>query len=100
MNQLLQVMVDKGGSDLHLTVGRPPLIRFHGRMRALSLPPLTADDTNSLMRSITSDRAQQELNEVGGADFGFSFGEQSRFRVSIFKQKGAIGLVLRQIPNK
>lgn len=97
MNQLLQVMVDKGGSDLHITVGRPPLIRLHGRLRPLSTPPLTADDTLALMRSISSERVQQELNEVGGSDFGFSFGEQARFRVSIFKQRGTIGLVLRQI---
>ena len=97
MNQLLQVMVDKGGSDLHITVGRPPLIRLHGRLRPLSTPPLTADDTLALMRSISSERVQQELNEVGGSDFGFSFGTQARFRVSVFKQRGTIGLVLRQI---
>ncbi len=100
INQLLQVMVDKGGSDLHLEVGRPPLIRFHGRLRALSTPPLATEDTLALMRSITSERAQQELNQVGGSDFGFSFGDQARFRVSIFKQKGCVGLVLRQISNQ
>jgi len=93
-------MVDKGGSDLHLEVGRPPLIRFHGRLRALSTPPLATEDTLALMRSITSERAQQELNQVGGSDFGFSFGDQARFRVSIFKQKGCVGLVLRQISNQ
>lgn len=99
INQLLQVMVDKGGSDLHLAVGRPPVIRFHGRMRALNVPPLTPEDTANLMKSISSARAQQELSESGGSDFGFAFGEQARFRVAIFKQKGHTGLVLRQIPN-
>lgn len=93
-------MVDKGGSDLHLSVGRPPTIRFHGRMRPLNTPPLTGEDVVHLMKSISSQRSQLELNEGGGADFGFAFGDQARFRVAIFKQKGNVGLVLRQIPNK
>ena len=100
INQLLQLMVEKGGSDLHLAVGRPPVIRLHGRMRTLNTPALTPDDTVSLMKSITSERAQQELGESGGADFGFAFGTMARFRVSVFKQKGNVGLVLRQIPTK
>ena len=54
----------------------------------------------ALMKSITPDRCQQELQEVGGSDFGFAFGDLARFRVSIFKQRGNIAMVLRQIPNK
>ena len=52
------------------------------------------------MKSIAPDRCQQELAEVGGSDFGFAFGDFCRFRVSIFKQRGNVGMVLRQIPNK
>lgn len=100
ISQLLQLIVEKGGSDLLLTVGRPPTIRLHGRLRTLNTPALTPEDTIGLMKSISSDRAQQELNEKGGADFGFAFGDQARFRVAIFKQKGCVGLVLRQIPSK
>ncbi len=100
INQLLQLMVEKGGSDLHLAVGRPPVIRLHGRMRTLNTPSLTPEDTVALMKSISSARAQQELGEKGGSDFAFAFAEQSRFRVAIFKQKGHVGLVLRQIPYR
>lgn len=100
INQLLQLVVDRGGSDLHLSVDKPPVVRIHGRMRALNTPPLTPSDTMSLMKSICSERAQQELDEKGGTDFGFAFGEQARFRVSIFKQRGSIGLVLRHISNQ
>jgi twitching motility protein PilT len=100
IDKLLDLVVDKGASDLHLTVGVPPVVRLHGKMRALNTPPLTPEDTTALMKSIASERAQQELAEVGGSDFGFSFGEKARFRVSILKQKGNIGLVLRQISNK
>ena len=52
------------------------------------------------MQSIAPERCQQELQEVGGSDFGFAFGNQARFRVSIFKQKGNVAMVLRQIPMK
>jgi twitching motility protein PilT len=52
------------------------------------------------MKSITPDRNQQEIQEEGGTDFGFAFGDQGRFRVSIFRQKGNLSLVLRLIPTK
>ena len=99
IDKLLELVVDKGASDLHITVGSPPVVRLSGKLRALNTPPLTAEDTQALMKSITSERAQQELAETGGADFGFSFGDRARFRVSVLKQKGNVGLVLRQISN-
>jgi twitching motility protein PilT len=100
IDKLLQVVVNQGASDLHLAVGQPPVVRLHGRLRRLETKTLTADDTVSLMKSITPDRCQTELQEAGGTDFGFAFGTAARFRVSVFKQRGNIGLVLRQIPNK
>jgi twitching motility protein PilT len=100
IDKLLQTVVTQGASDLHISVGQPPVLRLHGRMRKLETKVLTGEDTVSLMKSITPERCQQELQEVGGSDFGFAFGSAARFRVSIFKQKGNIGMVLRQIPNK
>ena len=100
IDKILDLVVDKGASDLHVTVGSPPVVRLQGKLRALNTPPLTAEDTIALMKSITSERCQQELAEKGGADFGFGFGDKARFRVSIFKQKGNVGMVLRQISNK
>jgi len=100
INQLLQLVVEKSASDLHLAVGRPPTLRLSGRLRSINSPELTGEDTARLMKSITSDRCQQELNEEGTTDFGFAFGDKARFRVSCFKQKGEIGIVLRQIPNQ
>lgn len=99
IDKLLQTVVTQGASDLHIAVGQPPVLRLHGRMRKLETKVLTGDDTVSLMKSISPERCQQELQEVGGSDFGFAFGTQARFRVSIFKQKGNIGMVLRQIPT-
>ena len=100
INKLLQTVVNQNASDLILTVGCRPMIRLHGRLVPLQTKVLDGDDTVSLMRSITSERAQQELQKVGGSDFGFSFGEQARFRVSVFKQRGKTAIALRLIPNK
>ena len=99
MSDLLQLVLDEGASDLHLPVGSPPVLRIHGGLQPLDTDPLTPDDTEYLMKSITSEVNQQHLQEEGGVDFGFAFGDQARFRVSVFKQKGAIGLVLRTISN-
>ncbi|MFM8785848.1 MAG: type IV pilus twitching motility protein PilT [Phycisphaerales bacterium] len=100
MDRLLDVVVKQDASDLHLSCGRPPTIRLSGRLRNLATKVLEPDDMLQLMKSITPERNQQELQEVGGTDFGFAFGTAARFRVSVFKQKGAISMVLRQIPNR
>ena len=100
IDKLLHTVVNQGASDLHISVGQPPVVRLHGRMRKLETKVLSSDDTTALMKSIAPERCQTELQEVGGSDFGFAFGTAARFRVSIFKQKGNIGMVLRQIPNK
>lgn len=100
MDRLLETVVREGASDLHLTVGRPPTVRLHGHLTNLKTKTLESDDMVALMKSITPESKQQELSEGGGCDFGFSFGDQARFRVSIFKQRSDIAMVLRRIPNK
>jgi twitching motility protein PilT len=100
MDRLLHACVTQGASDIHLVVGRAPVLRIDGRLRSLETKVLEPDDTVALMKSITPDRNQQELQEEGGTDFGFAFGDEGRFRVSVFRQKGNISLVLRLIPSK
>lgn len=100
IDRLLETVIKQDASDLHLTVGQPPIIRMSGHLRRLETKVLTADDTTALMKAITPERNQQELQEEGGTDFGFGFGDLGRFRVAIFKQKGTIALVLRLIPYK
>lgn len=99
MAQLLQLVVDEGASDLHLSVGVSPVLRISGNMVPIDTEPLTSEDTDRLMKSITSQSHQEKLKQLGGSDFGFSFGTQARFRVSIFRQRGSVGMVLRTIPN-
>src|SRR5258706_14744230 len=100
LSVFLELVVSEGASDLHLRVGVPPVIRLHGVLHCVEGPPLRPEDTEELMRSITSEDHIQQVRERGGADFGFAFGELARFRVSVFKEKGNFGLVLRQIPSK
>ena len=98
IDKLLSAQVKQGASDLHITTGQPPVLRLHGRMQKLKTKVLDASDTMGLMKSITPDRCQQEFNETGSTDFGFAFGDQARFRVSVFRQRGDVAMVLRQIP--
>jgi twitching motility protein PilT len=100
IDKLLMACVKQNASDIHITTGQPPVFRMDGRMRKLETKVLEADDTVALMKSITPDRCQHELAEVGGCDFGFAFGDMARFRVAVFKQRGNVAMVLRQIPNK
>ncbi|HEY2414600.1 MAG TPA: type IV pilus twitching motility protein PilT [Pirellulaceae bacterium] len=99
IDKLLQACVKQGASDIHIVVGQPPVFRLHGRMRKLETQVLEAEDSVALMKSIAPERSQRELQEKGSADFGFAFGDLARFRVSIFKQRGFISMVLRQIPT-
>lgn len=100
MDRLLDTVVKERASDLHLTVGRPPTVRLHGHLQNLKTKVIDADDMVALMKSITPEQKQQELSEKGGTDFGFSYGDKARFRVSIFKQRGDLAIVLRLIPSR
>jgi twitching motility protein PilT len=100
IDKLLATVIQLKASDLHITVGQPPVIRHHSRLRRLDTKVLDGEDTTALMKSITPDRCQQELQEKGGSDFAIEFTDGYRFRVAIFKQKGSVGIVLRRIPSQ
>jgi twitching motility protein PilT len=93
IDKLLHTVIGLKASDLHISVGQPPVIRHNGRLRRLDAKVLDNDDTTGLMN--TPDRCQQELQEVGGADFAIEFVDGYRFRTAVFKQRGNIGIVMR-----
>jgi len=99
IDKLLTAAIKGGVSDIHITANSPPIFRQSGSMTPQPTKVLTPDDTNGLMKAITPERCQAELAEKGGTDFGFAFKDMARFRVSVFKQKGTIAMVLRQIPK-
>jgi twitching motility protein PilT len=96
MNQLMEICLQQNASDIHITVGRPPTFRIHGAAKSLKVPPLTADDTATLMKQITSDRRQTELAEMGSIDFAIGYLDQARFRVNVSAQQGRLAMVLRR----
>ncbi len=103
IDKLMGALVNMDGSDLHLVVGDKPIIRLHGRMHRLETKVLTADDMVALMKSVTPEKNQQELQESGTTDFAVGMHE-SRFRVSIHRQQfmdqaNVIGIVMRLIPQ-
>ena len=100
MNELLDLMLEQRASDLHIQVGQPPTLRIDGFMTPVDGPALRPADTEDLMRAISPDVHQERLKTKGGADFGFSFMDKSRFRVNLFKSMGATGMVLRTISNR
>ena len=100
MDDLLELAVAEGASDLHLAVGLPPVLRIHGSLAPLDAEPLRPEDTERLVRSFAPAHHLEALERDLGSDFGFPFRDLARFRVSIFRQKGHVGIVLRQIPTK
>jgi twitching motility protein PilT len=100
IDRLLETCIKKGASDLHLHVGKQPTLRLHGRLRPLDTKVLEPEDTIALMKAITPERGQQELQEQGGTDFGFEFGKAGRFRTSVYSERGNVSVVLRLIPTR
>ena len=99
MEDLLRLVIEEKASDLHISVGAPPVVRLRGQLVKLELRPLTPEDTETLARAITSEANMQRVNEDGSVDFGFSFRGENRFRVSVYRQKGCIGIALRLVPR-
>lgn len=99
INTLLDQVIEHSASDLHLQVHQQPMLRVSGGLRAVEGPALTSDDTEALMAAITPANCQEQLKQCGGADFGFSYRNDVRFRVNVMRAKGAYGMVLRQIPK-
>jgi len=100
INSLLDIIVEKNASDLHLHVDKPPTMRVNNQLVEMGKKPLTPEDTVSYMKAIASAEQQAEVEKVGGTDFGYAFGDKARFRVSIYRQKGNINLAMRLIPYR
>jgi len=98
---LLKQAVDMQGSDLHLSIGSPPQVRVHGELE--KMPPhaeLTATDTKALAYAVLTDAQKKRFEETKELDFSFGIRGLARFRCNMFNQKGAVGAVYRQIPEK
>ncbi len=100
LNDYLFEALERGASDLHLTVGMPPSLRIHGEILAMNNPPLTSTDTRELIYGILTDQQRKRLEENLELDFSYTLPKISRFRVNIYFQKGALGAAFRMIPHE
>jgi twitching motility protein PilT len=100
IKQLLEVMVNLGASDLHLTVGSPPMYRIDGDLRPVDCAPLTPKQVEDTMRSLIPPAKRPALDENGTVDFSFAIHGVGRYRVNVFHQRGSISLVVRLVNNR
>ena len=99
LDTMLRTLVESGGSDLHLTVGAPPMIRVHGDLRPLpDYPKLTAKDTAGLVNAVLTEDQWASFEDEQEIDIAYSLSGVSRFRVNCFQQRNAYGTVMRAIP--
>ena len=99
-HQLLKDLVERGGSDLHITINTSPQIRIDGKLTPTDHPPLTAIDTKQLCYSILTETQKHKFEEESELDLSFGVKGLSRFRGNIFMQRGAVAGVFRVIPYK
>lgn len=97
---LLTDLVQKTGSDLHLKVGEPPVVRIHGRLIRENLPPLTDENMQALLSKVLSEGQWRAMDKELELDLAYSVAGLARFRVNAFHQSGHLGAVFRVIPFK
>ena len=100
LNDFLFDAVAAGASDLHVTVGLPPMIRVRGQVRPLDYEPLTANRTRELVYDVLSGDQRQRLENDWELDFAYTLPRTARFRVNVYFQRGALGAAFRTIPHE
>lgn len=98
LDELLRHAVAEEASDVHLSQGQPPVFRINGTLTRRGDQPLTADDMEQVVDQITPRDARRKLEEMGEVDFSFGVAGLSRFRVNVYRQRGALAVALRIIP--
>lgn len=100
LHDMLKELIERGGSDLHITTNSPPQIRVDGKLVALDMPPLNPIETKQLCYSVLTDSQKHRFEEENELDLSFGVKGLSRFRANIFVQRGAVAGVFRTIPFK
>ncbi len=100
MDTLLRKAVENKASDIHITVGVPPVFRINGSLVAAGDTPLTSKDTAMMLESITSAEQQTKFHEQGELDFSYAIAGVSRFRVNAFRQRGSTAIAIRTVNEK
>lgn len=99
--ELLRTAVEEKASDLHLTVGRPPVLRVNGELTFIQNQPILEKETiGNLLESLLTVQRKEELDRTGQVDFSYGLLNLGRFRVNVFRQRGTVSAVMRLIPNE
>ena len=98
--ELLRLTMERNASDLHIAVGRPPVIRLDGRLTNIDAPPLTPADTRRLVYGVLTDLQKQKFEEFKELDFSLSVSNLSRFRVNVHFQRGSVAAAFRAITSQ
>jgi len=94
---LLKEVFERGASDLHLTVGKPPTFRVNGKLVFSDYPPLSPQDTEEMARSLLDSERWQKFMEENELDFSTGISQVGRFRVNLYRQRGSCGLAIRAL---
>jgi twitching motility protein PilT len=101
INELLAVAVKRNASDLHLTIGRPPMLRLFGELMPIDgQPVLTHTSIREVLTPLLDEHRQRILNQTGQIDFSYGVADLGRFRINIFRQRGTVAAVMRLIPSQ
>ena len=100
-DELLALVAEKGASDLHLTVGSPPIMRLDGSLVPLDgADPLTSDDVDTYLKQVTNSKQRTAFKKEKEMDFAYSLAEVARFRVNALWQRGSVSLAFRRVPSE
>jgi twitching motility protein PilT len=100
LDDILRAAVERKASDIHLTVGLPPMIRLDGEMTALNYAPLTPADTRRLVYDTLTNEQLQKFEQTHELDFSYGVKGLGRFRFNVYMQRGSVAGALRSIPTK
>ncbi len=100
IDSLFGVLIEHGGSDLHLNQSQPPKVRVHGEISAIREQALSVEELGALLSEIAGEHRWKRFEETGDLDFAYEMGENARFRCNFLKQANGYGAVFRIIPTE
>jgi len=100
IEKLLECAINKGASDIHISVGHPPILRVNRVLRPVGDDNLSAQETEALAFSLMTKKQKEMLSKRKEIDFSYNFQDRVRFRVNVFFQKGTISVALRLVPSR
>jgi len=100
LDAFLQLGREQGCSDIHITIGRPPLVRLDGELTELQYRPLRAEETEALLMEVLDPASAEELNRNGSVDLGYAMPGLGRFRLNVYRQRLGLAAICRVVPDK